>query len=77
MKILSIKLKNFRNYDSLNIKFDSIINIIYGDNAQGKTNLLESIYYTAFGFTYRTRSEEELIKFEKNDFFTDISKEQQ
>ena len=73
MKILSIKLKNFRNYDSLNIKFDSIINIIYGDNAQGKTNLLESIYYTAFGFTYRTRSEEELIKFEKNDFFTDIS----
>ena len=73
MKILSIKLKNFRNYDSLNIKFDSIINIIYGDNAQGKTNLLESIYYTAFGFTYRTRSEEELIKFGKNDFFTDIS----
>jgi len=73
MKILSIKLKNFRNYDSLNVKFDSIINIIYGDNAQGKTNLLESIYYTAFGFTYRTRSEEELIKFEKNDFFTDIS----
>jgi DNA replication and repair protein RecF len=73
MKILSINLKNFRNYDSLSIKFDSIINIIYGDNAQGKTNLLESIYYTAFGFTYRTRSEEELIKFGKNDFFTDIS----
>jgi len=73
MKISSINLKNFRNYDSLNIKFDSIINVIYGDNAQGKTNLLESIYYTAFGFTYRTRSEEELVKFGKKDFFTDIS----
>ena len=63
MKILSINLKNFRNYASLNVEFNSIINIIYGNNAQGKTNLLEAIYYMAFGFTYRTRSEEELIKF--------------
>jgi DNA replication and repair protein RecF len=73
MKILSVNLKNFRNYENLHINFDSITNIIYGNNAQGKTNLLESIYYTAFGFTYRTRSEEELIKFGEKEFFTDIS----
>jgi DNA replication and repair protein RecF len=73
MKILSVNLKNFRNYENLHVNFDSITNIIYGNNAQGKTNLLESIYYTAFGFTYRTRSEEELIKFGEKEFFTDIS----
>ncbi|MDD4721417.1 MAG: DNA replication/repair protein RecF [Acidaminococcaceae bacterium] len=73
MKILSINLKNFRNYASLNVEFNSIINIIYGNNAQGKTNLLEAIYYMAFGFTYRTRSEEELIKFGATDFSTDIN----
>ncbi len=72
MKILSINLKNFRNYANLNVEFNSIINIIYGNNAQGKTNLLEAIYYMAFGFTYRTRSEEELIKFGATDFSTDI-----
>lgn len=73
MKILSIKLKNFRNYANLNVEFNSIINIIYGNNAQGKTNLLEAIYYMAFGFTYRTKSEEELIKFGATDFSTDIN----
>ena len=73
MKILSINLKNFRNYKNVNIKFDSIINVIYGNNAQGKTNLLEAIYYAAFGFTYRTRSEEELIKFGELDLIADIN----
>lgn len=44
MIIKSIKIKNFRNYTDLNISFSPNINIIYGDNGQGKTNLLESIY---------------------------------
>ena len=43
MIIKSLELSNFRNYNSLNMEFDSGTNILYGDNAQGKTNLLESI----------------------------------
>ena len=43
--IESIKLSNFRNYESLELSFDKGTNIFYGDNAQGKTNILEAIYY--------------------------------
>ena len=46
MIVKSLKLKNFRNYDLLNLEFDSTTNIFYGDNAQGKTNILDSIYLT-------------------------------
>lgn len=44
MYIESVQLKNFRNYDSLEVNFDQGTNIFYGDNAQGKTNILESLY---------------------------------
>ena len=44
MYINKIKLENFRNYDLQEIEFDKNINIIYGDNAQGKTNILEAIF---------------------------------
>ena len=44
MIIKSLELKNFRNYESLGIAFDAGTNILYGDNAQGKTNVLESLY---------------------------------
>ena len=44
MKIESLKLKNFRNYDLLKLEFDEATNIFYGDNAQGKTNILEAVY---------------------------------
>ena len=44
MYIEELKLENFRNYESESIKFDKNINIIYGDNAQGKTNILEAIF---------------------------------
>ncbi len=47
MRIKNIELKNYRNYDNLNINFNDNLNIIIGDNAQGKTNLLESIYVLA------------------------------
>ena len=43
MIIESLELKDYRNYESLNIKLSSGVNIFYGDNAQGKTNILESI----------------------------------
>ena len=44
MIIKSIELQNFRNYEDLNISFDEGTNIFYGDNAQGKTNILEAAY---------------------------------
>ncbi len=47
MLITNLKLQNFRNYEELNLEFNKNINVIYGDNAQGKTNILESIFLTA------------------------------
>ena len=44
MIIKSIKLENFRNYESLELSFEKGTNILYGDNAQGKTNVLEAVY---------------------------------
>jgi len=49
VRIKNIKLKNFRNYAELDVSFPSGINILYGNNAQGKTNLLESVYLAAVG----------------------------
>ena len=63
MLITNLKLQNFRNYDNLNIKFNKDINVIYGDNAQGKTNILESIFLTSIGKSFRTNKDKELIKF--------------
>ncbi len=47
MYIKKVKLENFRNYDSLEIEFNPNFNLIYGNNAQGKTNILEAIYLSA------------------------------
>ena len=65
MFIEKIKLENFRNYDLQEIEFDKNVNIIYGDNAQGKTNILEAIFICSLGKSFRTNREKELIKKEK------------
>ena len=62
MVLKNISLINFRNYDSLNIELGEGINIIYGDNAQGKTNLLESIYVLALTKSHRSFIDNNLIK---------------
>ena len=49
MIIQSIELNNFRNYENLQISFDEGTNILFGDNAQGKTNILEAAYLSASG----------------------------
>ena len=64
MRIDRLMLLNFRSYESLEAKFDPGVNLIVGDNAQGKTNLLESIVYLSRGSSYRTRKEEELIRWD-------------
>ena len=62
MNITKIKLKNFRNYDSQEIEFNKGINVIYGDNAQGKTNILEAIFLCSMGKSFRTSKDKDLIK---------------
>lgn len=64
MKLKSLKLNNFRNYEYLDINFDKDINILYGDNAQGKTNILESIYFATTTKSHKGSKEKELIKFD-------------
>lgn len=67
MKIKSLKLKNFRNYDLLNLDFDDETNIFYGDNAQGKTNILEAVYLSGTTKSHRGTKDRDLIQFEKEE----------
>ena len=62
MKINKIYAVNFRNYGVCNLDFSSMINVFYGQNAQGKTNILEAIFYSAFGMSHRTFTEDDLLK---------------
>ena len=66
MLITSLKLQNFRNYTELDVKYNENINIIYGDNAQGKTNMLEAVFISSIGKSFRTKKDRELIKFNEN-----------
>lgn len=66
MYINKIKLENFRNYDSQEIIFNNKINNIFGDNAQGKTNILEAIFVCGLGKSFRTNQDKDLIKLDKN-----------
>lgn len=63
MIIESVDLQNYRNYEFLNMTFDNKINIIYGDNAQGKTNILESLYVCATSKSYRGSKDKDIIRF--------------
>lgn len=73
MYIEKINLTNFRNYEKQEILLDKNINIFYGNNAQGKTNILESIYLSAIGRSYRTSKDRELIKTNSNFANVDIN----
>ena len=63
MKLETLKLQNFRNYESLEIDFDPGVNLIVGQNAQGKTNLLEAIAYLGSGKSFRAQKTGEMIRF--------------
>ena len=66
MYIKKVKLTNFRNYKEQKIELTDKMNVFYGDNAQGKTNILEAIYLCAIGKSFRTKKEKELINFQEN-----------
>lgn len=65
MFIEKIKLENFRNYHEVEVIFDKKVNVIAGNNAQGKTNLLESIYVSSLGRSFRTTKDKEMIRFQQ------------
>ena len=62
MNLNSIRLENFRNYQNLSLDFDPGVNLIVGDNAQGKTNLLEAVSFLGSGKSFRTQKNSELVK---------------
>lgn len=63
MELTRLTLYGFRNYAQFESNFVPGVNLIVGDNAQGKTNLLEAITYLSTGRSFRTRKEQELIRF--------------
>jgi DNA replication and repair protein RecF len=69
MYIKNLRLINFRNYDELGIELNNGVNIFIGDNAQGKTNILESIYYCSLAKSHRTSKDKELINWNKEEAY--------
>ena len=67
MIIKSLELSDFRNYESLCIHFDRGVNILFGDNAQGKTNILEAIYVSATTKSHKSSKDKDIINFEKEE----------
>ena len=65
MQISSLKLLNFRNYESLELKFSPKVNLIYGKNGMGKTNIIEAIYMLGLTKTFRSNNDDNIKKKEK------------
>ncbi|WP_458353734.1 DNA replication/repair protein RecF [Peribacillus frigoritolerans] len=65
MYIENISLKNYRNYTELNLTFENKVNVILGENAQGKTNVMESIFVLAMAKSHRTSNDKELIRWDE------------
>jgi DNA replication and repair protein RecF len=72
MYVKNISLVSYRNYSNLNIELSKSVNVFIGDNAQGKTNILESIYYCAFAKSHRTSKDKELITWDKDKAYISV-----
>ena len=86
MKISNLRLVNFRNYEQLNVDFSDNLNIIYGNNGTGKSNLIEAIYLLSLTKSFRTLDDKNLIKkdasvalikgfIDENVYFMELSKD--
>ena len=71
MRLLDLQLRDFRNYEELNLDFEPGVNLIVGNNAQGKTNLLEAISYLGSGKSFRAQKQVEMVRFGAD--FADIN----
>ncbi len=67
MIVKSVELSDFRNYEYLDLSFDSGTNILYGDNAQGKTNILEAVYVSGTSKSHRGSRDKEMIRFDQKE----------
>lgn len=72
MHVNSIALRNFRNYTLQKVEFPSVISYFHGDNAQGKTNLVEALYFILQGESYRSRHIKELVNYSAQDFAVQV-----
>ena len=72
MWINKIKINNFRNYKNQEIELNNKTNIIYGENAQGKTNIIEAIFLCSIGKSFRTNKDKELINFNEENCSVEI-----
>lgn len=75
MRVKSIRLINFRNYNSEKVYLNEKLNIFLGNNAQGKTSLLESVYIASTGRSYKSNRDRELINLEKNQAYIGVEVE--
>lgn len=75
MWIKNIKIKNFRNYIEENIYLEKNINIFYGENAQGKTNIIEAIFLCSLGKSFRAKKDLEMIKLNEENSVVEIEYE--
>lgn len=73
MYIKKIMLLNYRNYKELTLDFGKHVNVFMGDNAQGKTNILEAIYYCGFAKSHRTSKDKELINWQEDNAYISLS----
>ena len=69
MRLDSLQLVNFRNYNNLYLEFNQKVNLLLGKNGQGKTNIVESIYMLSFGKSFRTNRDKEIIKFDTENLY--------
>lgn len=72
MIITDIGLTNFRNYGRLDIEVGPSVNVIYGNNAQGKTNIIEAVSVGSSVISHRTSKDKEMIKFGENEYIIDL-----
>ncbi len=72
MWISKIKINNFRNYNLQEINLEKNINVFYGENAQGKTNIIESIFLCSMGRSFRTNKDKEMIKLNSENAIIEI-----
>ena len=72
MWINKVKIKNFRNYDEQEIELEKNVNVFYGENAQGKTNIIEAIFLCSMGKSFRAKQDKEMIKLNSQNAVVEI-----